>query len=123
MSANLLARLGLACALIVAAVPAARAHAFLDHSDPAVGSTLHAPPKQVRIWFTEALEPPFSSMTVTDASGRSVGQDKAKVDPKNPALLEIGLHPLPPGTYRVNWRVVSVDTHPTEGNFTFTVKP
>jgi hypothetical protein len=31
--------------------------------------------------------------------------------------------PLTPGTYRVSWRVVSVDTHPTEGNFTFTIKP
>jgi copper resistance protein C len=123
MLTRLLIRLAIVCVLSAGGGAAARAHAFLDHSEPGVGSTLTAPPQQVRIWFTEALEAAFSSITVTDGSGRDVGQGKAKVDGKNPMLLEIGLMALPPGTYRVTWRVVSVDTHPTEGNFTFTVKP
>ena len=77
----------------------------------------------MRIWFTEALEPAFSTITVTDAQGREVEDGKAKVDAGNPMLLEVGLKPLAPGTYTVKWRVISVDTHPTEGDFTFTVKP
>jgi len=101
----------------------ASAHAFPDHSDPAVGGTVATAPAQVRIWFTEALEPTFSTMTVTDTKGDSVGQGKANVDKTDPKLLELGLKPVPPGTYRVKWRVISVDTHQTQGDFTFTVKP
>jgi copper resistance protein C len=111
---------GMVC---VAGSSMAQAHAFLDHAVPGVGSTLDVPPTQVRIWFTEALERAFSTIKVTDASGREVDQGKATVDVKDPMVLEIGLSPLSPGTYRVAWRVVSVDTHPTEGNFTFTVRP
>ena len=123
MVTGLLMRIVAVGTLLVAAAPAARAHAFPDHSDPGVGSTLNAPPGQVRIWFTEALEPAFSTIAVTDASGRTVGQGKAAVDAQDPTLLAIGLLPLTPGTYRVSWRVVSVDTHPTAGDFTFTIKP
>jgi copper resistance protein C len=101
----------------------AAAHAFLDRADPGVGSTLAAAPAQVQIWFTEALEPSFSTITVTDAHGSDVGQGKATVDAANAKLLELGLKSLTPGTYRVKWRVISVDTHPTEGDFTFAVKP
>ena len=36
-------------------------------------------------------------------------------------LLQVPLKPLRPGTYRVKWRVLSVDTHVTEGDFTFRV--
>jgi copper resistance protein C len=117
----------LACAvfawLVAGGIAPAWAHAFLDHSDPAVGSTIAVAPQAVRIWFTEALEPAFSTIAVTDAAGRSVARGKAAVDGKNPMLLAVGLMKIGPGTYRVRWRVVSVDTHPTEGNFTFTVKP
>jgi copper resistance protein C len=123
MSRSLVKRILVACIVCIAGGSIAHAHAFLDHSLPGVGSTLDVPPTQVRIWFTEALEQAFSTIKVTDASGREVDQGKATVDAKDPMVLEIGLSPLSPGTYRVAWRVVSVDTHPTEGNFTFTVKP
>ena len=45
----------------------------------------------------------------------------ANVDSASPALLQVPLKPLGPGTYRVKWRVLSVDTHVTEGDFTFRV--
>jgi methionine-rich copper-binding protein CopC len=47
----------------------------------------------------------------------------AAVDPENQALLRVSLSELRPGGYRVIWRVVSVDTHVTEGAFTFKVAP
>ena len=49
-------------------------------------------------------------------------QGKAKVDPSDPKLLVLDVTKLPPGAYRVTWHVVSIDTHRTEGDFTFTVK-
>jgi copper resistance protein C len=113
----------LGAALAVAAAPAAQAHAFLDRSEPKVGGTLSAAPTEVRIWFTEALEPAFSSITVANAAGAAVTAGKTSVDPKDPKLLEVGLKPLPAGTYHVRWRVISVDSHPTQGDFTFSVAP
>jgi copper resistance protein C len=112
-----------AAALFALAAQPAAAHAFLDHAQPGVGSTLAAAPAQIKIWFTEALEPAFSTIAVTDAGGGDVGQGKTKVDAADPKLLELGLKTLAPGTYRVKWRAISVDTHQTEGDYTFTVKP
>lgn len=99
----------------------AHAHAFLDHASPAVGRTVPSAPPTVTIWFTQELEPAFSSIEVQDQSGGRVDAGDAQVDPKDATILRVSLKPLPPGKYKVFWRVVSVDTHPTEGTFTFTV--
>jgi len=75
-------------------------------------------PHEVSLSFTQNLEPAFSSVQVTDASG-------ARVDQSNPQIsgntMRVGLKPLGPGTYRVRWHALSVDTHNTEGSFSFTV--
>jgi methionine-rich copper-binding protein CopC len=107
----------------LAAGAPAFAHAFLDHAQPAVGSTLRQPPREVRIWFTQELEPAFSAITVSDEAGRRVDEGKTTIDPGDGKLLRIGLGALPAGRYKVAWRVVSVDTHATNGDFTFTVTP
>jgi methionine-rich copper-binding protein CopC len=116
-------RFALALAIAVACIacgPAA-AHAFLDHAIPAVGSTVRASPASVRLWFTEQLEPAFSRVRVLDASGKEVDAGDSHVEASDAAVLAASLPALPPGTYRVVWRVVSVDTHVTEGDFTFDV--
>lgn len=101
--------------------PPAGAHAFLDHALPAVGSTVHAVPGAVRLWFTEEIEPAFSSVRVQDSSGKQVDRGDSRVDAADPRVLTASLPSLAPGTYRVVWRVVSVDTHVTQGDFTFDV--
>ena len=101
----------------------ARAHAFLDHAAPAVGSTVHAPPAQVRLWFTQQLEPAFSSVRVVDRSDRRVDRGDAKVDARDGTILQVSVPALAPGRYRVVWQVLSVDTHVSEGDFTFDVAP
>ena len=110
-----------ACSLAIASV--ASAHAFLDHATPAVGSSVHGSPAQVKLWFTQPLEPAFSSAQVFDRSGKRVDKADARVDSAEPTLLVVTLPPLPVGTYRVTWRVLSVDTHVTEGDFNFDVVP
>jgi len=102
---------------------AALAHAFLDHAVPAVGSTVTAAPKEVQIFYTQALEPAFSAATLTGADGQPIATAAASVDPQNPMELVLKLPPLTPGHYKVSWRVVSVDTHRTEGTFSFDIKP
>jgi copper resistance protein C len=102
------------------AISAAHAHAFLDHAEPRVGSTTPAAPKEVALFFSQNLEPAFSTIEVSDANGARVDLGKPKV---SATTMRVGVKPLPPGTYRVRWQVLSVDTHTTEGSFTFQVGP
>jgi len=102
---------------------AAYAHAFLDHAQPAVGSTVHGPPAEVKLWFTQRLEPAFSTVRVLDSGGAQVDAKDKRVDPGDKTLLRVSLPKLAPGKYRVVWRILSVDTHPTEGDYTFEIAP
>lgn len=97
-------------------------HAFPDHSDPKVGSTVSASPSVVKIWFDSDLEPAFSNLMVHSMDGRMVDKKDSRVDPSDSKLLEVSVPPLPPGTYLVIWNVVARDTHRTQGQFTFTIK-
>jgi len=101
----------------------ASAHAALQQASPRVGSTVAASPTEVRMWFSEGLEPAFSRAQVVTAAGQAAVAGAAVVDPKDRRELVIPLlRPLTPGRYRVKWGVVSVDGHRTEGDFPFTVK-
>jgi len=113
----------LALAWCMAAVSGARAHAFLDHSDPKVGSTVHGSPGEVKIWFTERLILPFCSVKVLDAAGNEVDRKEKRLDPSDGALLIVEVPQLKPGKYTVVWRVTAVDTHVTNGTFAFEVSP
>jgi copper resistance protein C len=108
----------LATALLTLTAGAARAHAFLDHAEPRVGNTVASPPREVTLWFTQKLEPAFSSVTVTNAAGERIDTGKARISGNQ---MSVPLRSGGSGTYHVNWHVLSVDTHTTEGNFTFQV--
>ena len=110
--------LALSLFLMALAPAAARAHAFLDHASPLVGSTVAAAPHEVVMTFTQNLEPAFSTAQVTDSSGARVDQGKAQIGGNT---MTIGLKALGPGSYKVHWHALSVDTHTTEGAFTFHV--
>lgn len=113
-------RLICAAALALAAA-GAHAHAFLDHAEPRVGSQVQAAPAEVKLWFNEALEGAFSTVRVTDANGRQVDRGDARVDAAKKVLLRVSLQDLAPGAYTVHWRAVSIDTHVTQGDFSFRV--
>jgi methionine-rich copper-binding protein CopC len=106
--------------LLVLAAASAHAHAYLDRAEPRVGSTVSSAPRQLSLWFTQNLEPAFSGAEVRDSTGARVDQG-ARVDAANRSLMRVILRPLRPGSYRVHWRVLSVDTHTTEGTFNFQV--
>ena len=97
---------------------AAHAHTMLDHASPVVGSTVASAPREVSLTFTQNLEAAFSSVEVTDASGARVDQGKPQISGNS---MRIGLKTLLAGRYRVRWQALSVDTHKTEGSFTFSV--
>ncbi len=97
----------------------ASGHAFLDHAEPRVGSTVTAPPAAVQLTFTEPIEGAFSRIEVRDAHEQRI--DAGAIERPTPTELRLALPPLPAGTYTVHWSVTSVDTHQTEGSFEFTV--
>ena len=104
---------------LVVAGPAS-AHAFLKTATPAVGSIVQQAPSQVLITFTEGVEPRFSTIAVQDATGANMA-DGAPHTVGDGQHLAVALKTLPPGVYKVIWHATAIDTHKTEGSFTFTV--
>jgi methionine-rich copper-binding protein CopC len=97
-------------------------HSGLQRAEPPMESTLQRSPPEVKLYFSERLEPDYSTVRVKDGRGAPIDHQDAHVDPSNPLLLRVTLPPLEHGTYAVIWRVLSVDSHVTEGRFTFRVK-
>ena len=95
---------------------------MLQRAEPRVESRLRRSPEEVKLYFTERLEPAYSSVRVVNEHGDQVDRRDAQVDRANPAVLRATLPVLPPGTYRVLWRVLSIDADVTEGGFTFQIE-
>jgi copper resistance protein C len=109
-------------ALLVGLTSAAFAHAHLVKSQPVGGSIVKVAPRDLTLWFSEPLEPAFCTVEVVDDSGNRFDQGKATVDASDGKILHAALKELPPGSYKAAWRVVSVDSHHTEGHFSFKVR-
>jgi methionine-rich copper-binding protein CopC len=97
------------------------AHAFLQKSDPPVGSTVNTAPKMLVLTFTEDLEIPFCTVTVTDAMSMNDAAGKPEPVPGHPNEMQVPLNIQMPGKIFVAWHALSVDTHKTQGTFSFTV--
>lgn len=114
------------CALIFLAStvisPSVLAHAHLQQQSPAADSQVAAP-QVLTLNFSEGIESGFSGGVVTDAQKQVIKTGIASRDEKNKAQLTVPLEQtLVPGTYRVDWHVVSVDGHKTRGSYHFSVK-
>jgi methionine-rich copper-binding protein CopC len=104
--------------LLLLFMSAADAHAMLERAEPRVGNKVASPPREVTLWFTQKLETAFSTITVTNAAGERVDTGKTRVSGNQ---MSIAIRAGGAGTYRVNWQVLSIDTHRTDGSFTFQV--
>jgi len=100
---------------------AAWAHAHLRQAEPAVGSVGPAP-QEVVLHFSERLEPSFSRIEVLRGA-EHLEAGPAHIPPGDARVLAVPVKPLAAGVYTVLWHATSVDTHKTEGHFTFTVAP
>jgi copper resistance protein C len=122
MTAKIRLRVATSLAFVLAS-SAAFAHAQLQKATPAVGGTV-ASASEIRLEFSEGVEPRFSGVTLTAADGATVSLGAARVEPGHQEVLIVPVvKPLPPGAYTVHWHAVSVDTHHTQGDFQFSVKP
>jgi len=116
--------LGLMMLAMVLAATDASAHAFPDHSEPRVGSTVGRDPgpSQVQIWFDGEIEPVFSTIRVENENKERVDRGDGGVSVEDHRLLTVRIPLLAPGKYRVYWSVVARDGHRTEGDYPFKVK-
>ncbi|MFI5272258.1 MAG: copper resistance protein CopC, partial [Ktedonobacterales bacterium] len=87
--------------------PTASAHAILVRSDPPADAILQAPPSQVRMWFSEAINPLTSKAVVVDTTNRQVDRGDSHRNPGNDHEMDLSLPLLPAGTYIVDWRTQS----------------
>ena len=96
------------------------AHIALLRAQPRAGARLGEPPKQVELWFNEAVNQSFTIIEVTDRQGQRADRGEIRLaEEGRKAQVELG--DLTPGRYTVVWRALSADGHPVRGQFAFTV--
>ncbi|MCX5266128.1 copper resistance CopC/CopD family protein [Streptomyces sp. NBC_00199] len=111
--------LAVAGALLAGAGPAS-AHAALTGSDPAQGVVVDKAPTQVTLTFSETVSTNDDSLRVLDPKGARV--DDGKPSEISGTTYAVQLHSgLPDGTYTVTYQVVSADSHPVAGAYTFSI--
>lgn len=112
--------LAITAAAVLAASPV-WAHATLEGSDPAPSATLAALPGSVTLTFDEAVTTLPTSLRVYGPSGNRI-DDGVLAHPGGLGdEISVGLTGAERGTYLVSWRVISADSHPVSGAFTFSV--
>jgi copper resistance protein C len=111
-----------AAALLLVA-GSALAHSVLVRSQPERRATLTRAPEEVRLWFSERIEPAYARVSVWDAGGKQVDARDAAVDPADATTLAVRTPGLRAGRYTVRYRVLSVDGHVVESSFSFTIAP
>src|SRR5260370_14103799 len=105
---------------IVAGVSEGSAHSFPESQSPSAGETINAPPSQITIKYDAPIEKLFASLEVLDDAGQNKAAGPANVSPDG-WMLSVSLNKLKPGDYTVKWHVVCIDSHRTEGSYSFTV--
>ncbi|MDI3341260.1 MAG: copper resistance protein CopC [Sphaerobacter sp.] len=111
----------IALVLALGTATPARAHAVLVRADPAPDSVVGAPPALVRIWLSEPIAAAPDAVIVTGPDGTRVDRGDARVAPDDATQLQVSLGSGASGTYTVQWRAISADTHPVSGTFYFSV--
>jgi len=114
---------GIVAAAALALPASAWAHAALLQTVPLASRTTNTAPTEVRLRYSEPVEPRFAIVSVTNAAGRQVTDGNPSTAPGSPQTLVTPLRRVPEGWYLVFWRVISADGHPVRGAFTFAVGP
>jgi methionine-rich copper-binding protein CopC len=109
---------GIAIAMSIGGV--ASAHSFPESQTPSAGQKLASAPAAVTINFDAPIEKLFAKLEVTGADGRdeAAGAPQISNDGRH---MSVKVASLKPGDYTVKWAVVGIDTHHTEGSYTFSI--
>ena len=124
MTARCRLRAALVAPAVALAVPAAAsAHAVLLRTVPSASGLVDSPPARVALTYSEAVEPRFAVVSVTDAAGRQQTTGPPRRSAANADEIDVPLRRVAEGWYLVFWRAISADGHPVRGAFTFAVGP
>jgi copper resistance protein C len=105
------------------AISSAAAHSRLTKSEPAARQIVSQAPKELKLWFNEAVEPAFAKISITPADGRQIPLS-SRGDSSDKKLLVVTMpDSVPAGPVVINYHVLSVDGHTIDDKFSFTVKP
>ena len=119
---RLLALLALVGAIVAGTALPASAHATLLSTEPTAGGTYAASPSAITLRFSESVEVSLGGVKVFGAKDRKqVVTGKSEHPNGDGSFVTVDLPDLGDGTYVVTWRVISADSHPVEGAFTFQV--
>lgn len=115
--------LALALLLSLATYRQVIAHAFLLRSDPEDGAVLAEFPREVRLWFSEAVVADFTRVELINSAGQTMPITNVRVDVADATLVTIELPEHPPNAYRLTWHTLSADdVHPGTGTVVFGVQ-
>lgn len=115
------AALAMTAAFVLLASPAS-AHAVLEQSTPRPDSVLTAAPTEVTLRYDEPVTLLADSLRVYGPNGQRVDRGDVGHPAKHTDEVRVSLgSTAPQGTYLVSWRVVSADSHPVSGAFTYSV--
>jgi copper transport protein len=116
----LLALVGSAAAIVAVAGPAS-AHAVLESTSPQAGGAVATAPKRIQLNFGESVEAALGAIRLFDSGGREIDVSASRHPAGRPESVVADVPELGNGSYVVAWRVVSADSHPVNGAFTFQV--
>ncbi|MCH9639129.1 MAG: copper resistance protein CopC [Betaproteobacteria bacterium] len=108
--------------LLLFPVKSVFAHATLIKSDPPRRAALTESPKHVQLWFNEEIESNYALITVLDSDGNSVSDEKPASVPDDLKSVVLAIPEISPGSYTVEYRVLSIDGHVVESNYSFRIK-
>jgi methionine-rich copper-binding protein CopC len=98
------------------------AHAIMVRSVPVENTTLTESPKQIDVWFNDKVGSEYKALAVIDSKGKRVDNKDLQQETFDQSHLYATVPTLPPDTYTVRYRVVSIDTHIVTGKYQFTIK-
>ena len=108
--------------LLLTAAPA-WAHATLESTDPPMNGVVPQSPSQLTLNFSENVEVSFGAIRVYTCSGARVTTGAPHHSPQSDSTVLVSVPKLSPEVYLVAWRVISADSHPVQGTYSFRVGP
>ncbi len=115
----------IACLLVMGLTTQAydvHAHASLIKSDPPRRATLSESPAKIQLWFNEEIETAYATVTVADMNDKVVSQATPEKVADDPKSITLALPELSAGAYKVQFRVLSIDGHVVDSNYSFRIK-